>query len=742
MHKYIFPLVLSLFFTAFTYTNAEKPAFHSSVIPSGLGYNIHFTDAKPGEMEMLADSGASIIRMDFGWNSTERTKGVYDFFAFERLTSNLEKYKITPLYILDYSNRNYDEGLSPYSEEGRKAFAKWAAAAAVHFKGRGIIWEMYNEPNIHFWKPKPDPEKYILLALETGKAIREVAPDEIYIGPATSEIDLEFLEKCFKSGLLEYWDAVSVHPYRQKNPETAISEYAKLRYMIDKYKPEGKSIPILSAEWGYSSVWNKYNDEIQGKMLPRQWMTNLACEVPISIWYDWHDDGTDPKEPEHHFGTTSYEYRRDKMPVYEPKPSYIAAKTFIETFRGYEYGKRIWLDDEEVFVFLFKKEDDVKLAVWTTNKESKKIVIPCSSGKFYAVSHLGEKLNDYEANENGLEITVSDGPIYLTPQYRNEILTAFAKEKTETIVRYTIAFSIPRDLNPQSMPNVLVSGGFSQAIPSEISTLRNFEKDGKRLTQRTTMVSVLPRITGAAYPEKDGLVLFIENPWGEPFSGKIELKCEDGLASQNEQSVKFNEGEKSKTVRFLYGPKRVDTQEFKITANLCNDDGNPTSIGKEQTIKVFADFANNWRVYPDGDSKVGSEQNLEIGDDGAAKITYKFDDGWKFLNFALQNNELRKIEGKPQSCTLRIDADGSGNLIRLRFTDSAGQTFQSDGGKMTEKGTMFFTCRMDGVDTAHWGGPDDGVVHYPIRFDSIVIDGTRTATGPHSIKVSPPVVVY
>ncbi|MCL2348109.1 MAG: hypothetical protein FWC50_07580, partial [Planctomycetaceae bacterium] len=307
----IFPIVAVLLFGLAQFSFAEKPALPSMVVPDGLGYNIHFTDPRPGEMEMLADSGGTIIRMDFSWNGIEREKGVYDFSAYERLTDSLEKHKIRPIYIFDYSNRHYDDNLSPHSPEGRVAFAKWAAAAAVHFQGRGILWEMYNEPNIQFWKPKPNTDDYIALALEVGKAIREAAPNELYIGPATSEIDLAFLEKCFKAGLLEYWDAVSVHPYRQTDPETVIAEYAKLRYMIDKYAPKGKHIPILSAEWGYSSGWGKYDDDLQGKMLPRQWMVNLACGVPVSIWYDWHDDGTDPKEPEHHFGTTNFEYHKD-----------------------------------------------------------------------------------------------------------------------------------------------------------------------------------------------------------------------------------------------------------------------------------------------------------------------------------------------------------------------------------------------------------------------------------------------
>jgi polysaccharide biosynthesis protein PslG len=207
-----------------------------------------------------------------------------------------------------------------------------------HFRGQGILWEMYNEPNIGFWKPKPNVEHYVKLALEVGRAVRAVAPDEKYIGPGTSQIDMTFLEACFRGGLLEYWCGVSVHPYRQKGPETAAAEYAALRRLIDRYAP-GKTIPILSGEWGYSAAWKNYDETIQGKMLPRQWLVNLANDVPISIWYDWHDDGTDPKEAEHHFGTVSNAYHAGRAPVYDPKPAYRAAKTLTTLLSGFKLNK-------------------------------------------------------------------------------------------------------------------------------------------------------------------------------------------------------------------------------------------------------------------------------------------------------------------------------------------------------------------------------------------------------------------
>src|SRR5437588_6627270 len=87
------------------------------VIPEGLGVNIHFTDPRPGEMKMLADGGFRWIRMDFAWSGIERGKSEYDFAAYDRLIKALEEYHIHAIFILDYSNRMYDNNESPHSDE-------------------------------------------------------------------------------------------------------------------------------------------------------------------------------------------------------------------------------------------------------------------------------------------------------------------------------------------------------------------------------------------------------------------------------------------------------------------------------------------------------------------------------------------------------------------------------------------------------------------------------------------------
>lgn len=307
------------------------PSIPKPALPDSLGVNIHFTDPRAGELEMLTAAGFRWVRMDFGWGGTERKAGEYDFSAYDRLAATLERHQLRAVFILDYGNPLYDGGSAPHTDAGRAAFAKWAVAAVKHFAGRGYLWEMWNEPNHEqFWKPKPDPAQYAALARATGEALRAAGvlgpQGEAFIGPATSTIDLPYLEACFKAGVLEFFDAVSVHPYRQTAPETVEEDYRALRQLIARYAPKDKVIPIISGEWGYSAGWHNFDEEKQARFLPRELLTNLANGIPLSIWYDWHDDGTNPKEAEHHFGLVRHEYHAGRDPVYDPKPAYEAIR--------------------------------------------------------------------------------------------------------------------------------------------------------------------------------------------------------------------------------------------------------------------------------------------------------------------------------------------------------------------------------------------------------------------------------
>jgi len=352
------------------------------VLPDGVGVNIHFTRGHEKDLDMIAAAGFRFVRMDFLWGRTERIKGEYDWSDYDILTAELDTRGIRAYYIFDYSNplyegtvitRNADAGreedrstASPRRPESVTAFALWAAAAARHFHGRHVVWEIWNEPNIEFWKPKPDVKQYIALALATCKAIREADPQATIVAPATSSFPWGFLKTFLKSGVLEYLDAISVHPYRSENrpPETAIDDYKRLRQLIEQSAPEEakRKIPIISGEWGYSSnVVSGVSLEKQADFIARQQLSNLLQEVPISIWYDWKNDGEDLNENEHNFGTVTYNLK--------PKPGYVAIQTLTKELSGYRIVRRRSTGNKKDFVLiLVNATGETKLAVWTLGK--------------------------------------------------------------------------------------------------------------------------------------------------------------------------------------------------------------------------------------------------------------------------------------------------------------------------------------------------------------------------------------
>jgi hypothetical protein len=349
------------------------------VLPAGVGVNIHFTTGHERDLDRIAAAGFKVVRMDFGWAATEQKRGEYDWTAYDELTANLEKRGMRALYILDYSNPLYEEIVasvnpitgreqrdlaSPQRPESVAAFARWAAAASRHFAGHGIIWEIWNEPNITFWKPKPDVEQYSRLALATAKSVREADPNATVIAPATSGLPIRFLEDLFASGLLAHIDAVSVHPYRSYSmgPETALEDYRILRDLISRHAPlpEATPLPIISGEWGYSTHAGKgVSREVQAAFLVRQQLINLHAGIPISIWYDWKDDGPDAAEREHNFGTVTHDLKA--------KPAYLAVQTLTRELSGYHVESRLPTARSEDFLLLLRKTDGSrKLSAWTT----------------------------------------------------------------------------------------------------------------------------------------------------------------------------------------------------------------------------------------------------------------------------------------------------------------------------------------------------------------------------------------
>ena len=226
------------------------------------------------------------------------------------------------------------------------------------------------------------------------------------VGGATSRIPLEWLEECFKKGLLNWIDILSVHPYRSQAPETVIDDYAKLRELIKRYVPVGKGMPVISGEWGYSNLnWDKtrLSEQEQAQYLVRMFLINLHQGIPISIWYDWKNDGTNPNEREHQFGTVRHDLN--------PKAAYQAAQVLSSTLAGYSISERLDLGSENDFAYRLTKSQNDAIAFWTLDRRHE-VTLPVEPTEVTLIGIEGRSVVINWKAEN-LKLLAKQSPQYL-----------------------------------------------------------------------------------------------------------------------------------------------------------------------------------------------------------------------------------------------------------------------------------------------------------------------------------------
>ncbi|MHB8336266.1 MAG: cellulase family glycosylhydrolase [Ignavibacteriaceae bacterium] len=356
------------------------------VLPAGMGVDIHFVVggstwayrqniAANGDnsvnlymLDMMAAAGFKFIRMDMYWEYCEQAKGVYTWWPYDTLVKELNQRGIRALFTLGYNDTLYAKSLQwgPQDSTNIAAYAAFAAAAVKHFEGNHIIWEIWNEPNNTInWLPVHNALQYANLVIAASKAMRKVNPNATIVAPAMAGIQLDVLDSLFKAGILNYINGVTLHPYRDNPPppelpETVGPDFKDVRALIDQYEPPGDTIPIISGEWGYSTttLTSGVSRQTQADYFARMQLFNLYSGVPLTMWYDWKDDGKNLDKIGQNRGFVDY--------YLVPKPSYIAATVLSRELSDYHVNFRY--DDgipSDVILVLKNSQDSIKIAAWT-----------------------------------------------------------------------------------------------------------------------------------------------------------------------------------------------------------------------------------------------------------------------------------------------------------------------------------------------------------------------------------------
>jgi polysaccharide biosynthesis protein PslG len=736
-------------------------------VPEGWGVAVGFDRETPAELEMMRRAGVKIARLDLFWHRVEREKGVYSFAEYDARVRAFMDHGITPMLILDYGNDLYQRG-APRSPEARAGFVAYARAAVDRFRGRGVIWEMWNEPNGHlYWPPKPDVREYIALALEVGKMFEETAPEEMLVGPASATIDFPFLEACFRAGLLRYWHAVTVHPYRSEEPETVAAEYARLRRLIGRYTPVGARTGIISGEWGYSTADRGISLERQSDFMLRQYLVNLMSGVDATIWFSWRNSEADPHAGDLRYGLVLNDLRT--------KPAYDGRRAMAEALAGFRYSKRLDLGDPSLYCLLFDNGVDHRLVAWSSTRPLVVAQIPLGAATA-RVWTVGKAPRVLEAERQALRLTLESTPQIVQPIGPDPFLRqaalipelpAFAEvgtvEDVRTLFEPFLTLRRPARIGEA---DETATRPLSETVFRTFPRLEDRHKEARRVRLEISLTGFPPLVQSTVlthrYPLSAGLVsplagrasVIVDNPSGMPFEGRLlvitdkaqltsPLSFEEGDLSVRRQLQEMPNLFPSERVRIVVEEQgRGGFREVLRTGNVrihWHDDFVGLPIGAESQKALYSHRT-------EGDPKVAAEARVTVAQAprglsrepvNALKIDYRFEPGWQYLLLNALAERARSLPGTPEFFGMWVHGDGSGAILRMRFEDASGQTFQPEAGPVDWNGWRFVRFALSGEGAGRWGGANDGVVRYPIRIVApVVLDNPAGAGAEGTIYVT------
>ncbi len=377
---------------------------------SPFGVGTHFIGGNnPNLAQLISAMGAGWIRDDATWERIERSSGSYSFNNFDPNMQALQQNAIAPLLILDYNNRFYDNGQTPYDNAGLTAFANYARALVTHYGSQLKAIEVYNEYNGVF-STGPCARKplcYAQLLRYTYQAIKAIRPDVTVVGGAAFAADLHWFSELFEDGALSYMDVVSDHPYTLlyiASPELEGTEeqMGALQDLIKHYN-HGKGKPLWITEIGWPTSYLHVSERTQADYLVRSAILSLGAGVQKFFWYDFLNDGTDPSQVQQQFGLLR---QPDVAGRYTPKPAYVAYAVLIR-----ELAHRSFIGSEAIAPGIYGMRFSGNLRVLWSTPFRQNVVL--STNDPVTVSSMIGRMQTLTPSGGRIILNLSADPVYI-----------------------------------------------------------------------------------------------------------------------------------------------------------------------------------------------------------------------------------------------------------------------------------------------------------------------------------------
>ncbi|SDU11785.1 Cellulase (glycosyl hydrolase family 5) [Verrucomicrobium sp. GAS474] len=417
---------------------------HAGANPSDFGVCTHFAQKKDdpqlfeSTMKLVKLAGFSRIRDECYWDGWERQPGV--FVPMQGCTDYIDaanRLGIAPLVVLDFGNgkaypqlfTGKGEGHSSFPDTPEKVdlFTRYVEETVKLYNSKVKDWELWNEPQS--WG-KPSPAVYTALLKKVNAKIKEIDPDANVIscggGGAGGGPGGDFITGILAAGGLNDQDGFSVHPYMApytpefgydaaNSPIPSVSVpvvWKHLGKFVDNHpKANGKKLQFWVSEFGWVSSPINFFDgaQMQGAYVARAFLLSRSVGTCTAVfWYDFQNDGVDPRNNEHNFGLI----RKD----FSPKPAFVSMSVMSATV-GSRPCTKVLVDDADAKVFAFGSEDssgsgDVVYAGWSVASVGKGAKLKIPPGNYTRRDWDGHE-QDVVVDEKGYNWTLRPFPQYL-----------------------------------------------------------------------------------------------------------------------------------------------------------------------------------------------------------------------------------------------------------------------------------------------------------------------------------------
>ncbi len=265
--------------------------------------------------KIMKDAGMHWDRLELWWNVVEPEKGRFDWTFADQVAKFYRDNGMNACVILCYSSA-WSNNTPPATPEEREAYANYVYQVVSRYKDTFKVWEIWNEPNIPTFWPKPNVKDYTLMLREAYEAAKKADPGCTVLAAATSGPDLGFIEGIHENGGWDSCDGISIHPYSMAGGPLYQRLDKILRLTQSQIAGCGKPKPLWITEMGWTSR-DEREDRNQAVYLVQSYAIALANGVENLMWFCLDDWG------EKWGLVRSYE-------PFDPKPSYEAYRMLTE----------------------------------------------------------------------------------------------------------------------------------------------------------------------------------------------------------------------------------------------------------------------------------------------------------------------------------------------------------------------------------------------------------------------------